>query len=216
MADHDSDRDCIDAILARWEQVRPALDTSSFAITGRLRVMVLFLDALSARIAAQHGIKQGEADILVALLRRGQPYCATPTELSQTVWITPASITRRIDRLVALELVERQRDSLDDRREVLVRMTARGRELTEDFLGEVMAQEKRAFDRLSAGAQEDLVGLLRTLLLGIGASEDAPPVRVCRAARVVLNDSAAPGTDGANGAESTHERPPADLPPSRE
>lgn len=197
MGSQDSERDYIDGMLARWTEVRPELDTSAFAIGGRMRLMVLFIDAVGANIAACHGIKRGEADILIALLRRGAPYYATPTELSQTVWITAASITRRIDRLVALHLVERERDSLDDRREVLVRLTPRGQELTEQILSEEMARQKQVLQGLSAHERQDLVRLLRKLLLTIGVSEGAPPSRLFGAARAASGVQAS--SNGAGG-----------------
>lgn len=177
------EQDYVDQIIARWAHAWPEWDMSVFAVTGRCRLLVLLLDAALAHVGERYGIKRGELEILVSLRRRGEPCSATPTELAQEVWITAASITRRIDHLVKLKLVERERDALDDRREVLVRLTTRGREVAMAVLDESMKAEGALIQRLDGGARQTLIDLLRKLLLSLQAPSGIPPMRLFRGIR---------------------------------
>jgi len=178
-----TERDYVDQIIARWAQAWPEWDMSVFAVTGRIRLLVLLLDAALAHVGERYGIKLGELEILVSLRRRGEQCSATPTELAEEVWITAASITRRIDQLVKLKLVERERDVLDDRREVLVRLTQRGREVAMAVLDESMKAEGRLIQRLDSQARQGLIDSLRELLLSVEAPAGIPPMRLFRGIR---------------------------------
>lgn len=177
------EQDYIDQIIARWAQAWPEWDMSVFAVTGRIRLLVLLLDAVLANVGERYGIKPGELEILVSLRRRGEQCSATPTELAEEVWITAASITRRIDQLVKLKLVERERDALDDRREVLVRLTRRGREVAMAVLDESMKAEGTLIRRLDGEARRTLIDSLRKLLLSVEAPAGIPPTRLFRGIR---------------------------------
>jgi DNA-binding MarR family transcriptional regulator len=80
--------------------------------------------------------------------------------------VTTGAITNRIDRLETRGLVERART--DDRRKVIVRLTARGRELVDEVVGEHLTTERQILAALSPRQQQELARLLRLTLLHLG------------------------------------------------
>jgi DNA-binding MarR family transcriptional regulator len=80
--------------------------------------------------------------------------------------VTTGAITNRIDRLEERGLVERA--ATDDRRKVLVRLTRRGVDLVDDVVEGHMATEREILGPLPKRRQEELVSMLRTLLVALG------------------------------------------------
>jgi DNA-binding MarR family transcriptional regulator len=81
------------------------------------------------------------------------------------------AVTNRIDRLVARGLVTRDIDPAN-RRSVIIALTDAGWHLVDEVLAHHVAYEKELLASLSADEQEQLAGLLRVLLIGLG---DVPP-----------------------------------------
>src|SRR5690349_6070486 len=80
------------------------------------------LDVARRAAFTEHGIERWEFDVLAALRRAGPPYQLSPGRLLKETLVTSGTMTNRVDRLVARELVERLPDP-NDRRGVLVRLT---------------------------------------------------------------------------------------------
>jgi hypothetical protein len=69
-------------------------------------------------------------------------------------------------------------------RSVLIILTDRGRELVDEVVASHVANEVRLLESLSPREQEQLAGLLRKLLLGLGdAGQDASPVSIGNCSR---------------------------------
>jgi DNA-binding MarR family transcriptional regulator len=92
------------------------------------------------------------------------PVEATPAQLADTLKITRAAVTSRLDRLVAAELVTRQVDETD-RRRVLVRPTASGRAAWNKRIFEGTLRDQRMFGALDADELRQLNALLRKVLI---------------------------------------------------
>lgn len=71
-------------------------------------------------------------------------------------------MTNRIDRLAAKGLVQRGPDP-SDRRGVLVRLTATGRDLADSALAQLLEDERELLSALSPEGVAALAALLRTL-----------------------------------------------------
>ncbi|MBX6328268.1 MAG: MarR family transcriptional regulator [Pseudolabrys sp.] len=106
---------------------------SSSASRQRLRLWLRLLRATRAieaelreRLRVQFSITLPQFDVMAALSRRQAGI--TMTELSRMLIVSNGNVTGIIDRLVAEKLVARQ-PSPDDRRSVLVRLTAKGHSL---------------------------------------------------------------------------------------
>src|SRR3954447_22930405 len=119
-------RDRIDVIVEQWRRERPDLDVTALAVLGRLFRVVDLAGAELARPLRPHALESGWFDSIAALRRAGPPYELHPTELMATSLLSSGGMTKRIDRLVQVGLVERRPDPRD-RRATLVRLTRRGK-----------------------------------------------------------------------------------------
>lgn len=130
------DPDFVDGILAQWREERPDLDLDEAMMGAVMRMSLLaqtvFAPAGEHALEA-HGIKQPEFDVLATLRRHGPPYALTPSQLSDELMMSRAGMTKRIDRLESLALIER-RSSREDRRSFDVALTAKGREVIDAAL----------------------------------------------------------------------------------
>jgi DNA-binding MarR family transcriptional regulator len=77
-------------------------------------------------------------------------------------------MTNRVDRLAGRGLVERHPDP-EDRRGVLVRLTAEGKATVDGAFAALLDAERALLADLPASAQKELAGLLRRLLAPFGA-----------------------------------------------
>ena len=164
------DRDHVDRILDQWADVRPDVDSSPIGVVGRVSRLSRVLDRVLAENFARHGIENWMYDVLATLRRAGEPYELTAGDLVRQSMVTTGAITNRIDRLETRGLVERART--DDRRKVIVRLTARGRELVDDVVGEHLATEREILAALTPRQQQELARLLRLTLLRLGDRAD--------------------------------------------
>jgi DNA-binding MarR family transcriptional regulator len=155
--------DEVDRLVAAWNRERPDLEVEPMQVLSRVTRLARHLD-LARRIAfAQHGLETWEFDVLSALRRAGPPYELSPGRLLRETMVTSGTMTNRVDRLAAQGLVERLPDP-DDRRGVIVRLTASGRSRVDAALEGLLSQERLLLAGLSARERSTLAGLLRTVV----------------------------------------------------
>jgi DNA-binding MarR family transcriptional regulator len=159
-------RDRIDVIVEQWRRERPDLDVTALAVLGRLFRVVDLAGAELARPLRAHGLESGWFDPIAALRRAGPPYELHPTELMATSLLSSGGMTKRIDRLVQVGLVERRPDP-GDRRATLVRLTRRGKRTADAALETHIAGEERLLGALSRAERRTLDVLLRKLLAAL-------------------------------------------------
>jgi DNA-binding MarR family transcriptional regulator len=155
--------DAVDELVAEWRRERPDLDVSPLEVLSRVTRLARHLDRARRDAFAAHGLEQWSFDVLAALRRTGAPYELAPRELLERTLVTSGAMTNRIDRLEADLLVERRPDA-DDRRSVLVRLTAAGAAVVEACLAELLEHERAILAALAPGEANVLAGLLRRLL----------------------------------------------------
>ncbi|TQM32119.1 MarR family winged helix-turn-helix transcriptional regulator [Nocardia bhagyanarayanae] len=158
--------DAVDAIAEQWRRERPDLDLEAMAIVGRLgRLMVVAQQAIEAVFVA-HGLQRGEFDVLAALRRSGEPFQLNPSVLADTLMLSRAGMTGRLDRLESAGLVRRIADAAD-RRAVRVALTDEGRQLVDTVVTEHTRNETRILSVLSAQDRKDLDRIARRLLASL-------------------------------------------------
>jgi DNA-binding MarR family transcriptional regulator len=162
-------QDEVSRIVAAWRRERPDLDVEPLAVFSRVSRLARHLDRDRAAAFSGHGLEPWEFDVLAALRRSGPPYQLSPGVLISETLVTSGTMTNRIDRLEARELVLRLRDP-DDGRGVLVRLTDAGRGLVDTALAALLDRERMLIAALPPDDQAVLAGLLRRLL----APFDAP------------------------------------------
>lgn len=156
--------DAIDQLVEQWHRERPELDVSPTALLQRITRVHLLQSASFADVFARHGLTFGEFEMLAALRRSGRPWRLKPTELYGALVLSSGATTNRIDRLEAAGLVERVPDP-DDRRGTLVGLTPRGRKVLDAATADHLANEERLLEALSPRERDQLVRLLRKLLV---------------------------------------------------
>jgi DNA-binding MarR family transcriptional regulator len=163
--------DHVDHVRDQWGKVNPDLDTSPFAVVGRVGRVASFLDRGVERVLSNYGLDRGSWDILASLRRNGSPFRLSPTELYRDLMRTSGALTYRLHQLERAGLVERVLDP-GDRRSTLVALTAAGQALVDVVAPVHMENERNLLTALSGEEQETLAALLRRLLV---AYERAPP-----------------------------------------
>ncbi|MGQ4598543.1 MarR family transcriptional regulator [Nocardia sp. R6R-6] len=162
--------DPIDAIVAQWRRERPDLDLEAVAVLGRLgRLMVLAQREIEA-VFGGHGLRRGEFDVLAALRRSGRPFELNPSVLADTLMLSRAGMTGRLDRLEAAGLVRRVTDA-QDRRAIRVALTEAGRELVDTVVTEHTENETRMLSVLTAGERREFERIARILLTSMEPGE---------------------------------------------
>ncbi|MEU6586309.1 MarR family transcriptional regulator [Nocardia sp. NPDC046763] len=155
--------DAVDVIQQQWRRERPDLDGEAMAIIGRLgRLAVVAADRIESVFTA-HGLQRGEFDVLATLRRSGEPYELNPSGLADTLMMSRAGMTGRLDRLEKAGLVRRIADP-GDRRAIKVALTDRGLHLIDIVVTEHFENETRILSVLSAQERVHLDRITRRLL----------------------------------------------------
>jgi DNA-binding MarR family transcriptional regulator len=157
-------RDEVDDLTEAWARERPDLELAPVAIFSRLSRLSRHLDLARRAAFTAHDIEPWEFDVLAALRRAGAPYELSPGRLLRETLVTSGTMTNRVDRLTARGFVERYPDP-EDRRGVLVRLTAEGKSAVDGAFTALLESERSFLADLSPDEQHQLTGLLRTLLV---------------------------------------------------
>ncbi len=136
----------------------PELDPSAMeAFLHLLRTSSDLFDAFG-RMLAGHAISKGRFIVLI-LLNRDPDTPVNPADLADRANVTRATMTGLIDTLERDGLVRRTH-APDDRRMLLVQLTAKGRRYLEGILPEYFRRIAAVMGRLSVTDRHTLVGLM--------------------------------------------------------
>jgi DNA-binding MarR family transcriptional regulator len=160
--------DEVDDLVAAWEAERPDLDVRPMQVLSRITRLARHLDRQRRAAFAAHDLEPWEFDVLAALRRQGPPYELSPGALLRATLVTSGTMTNRIDRLEQAGLVRRNPDP-QDKRGVLVTLTAAGRSRVDDALADLLRAEQALLASLSVESRGVLADLLRVLLAPLDA-----------------------------------------------
>jgi DNA-binding MarR family transcriptional regulator len=162
-------RDEVDTIVEAWHRERPDLDVAPMEVLSRISRLARHLDRIRANAFSAHDLESWEFDVLAALRRSGQPYRLSPGQLLRETLVTSGTMTNRVDRLAARELVARQ-DHPEDRRGVLVQLTQAGKDAVDAAMAELLTAERGILAALDVTEHDQLTRSLRLLLARYGAN----------------------------------------------
>ncbi|MEZ0491370.1 MarR family winged helix-turn-helix transcriptional regulator [Kineococcus sp. TBRC 1896] len=134
--------DPVDAARAGWAALRPDLDTSPMALTGRLRLVAAALTRVTDPVVRAEGLTRPEFDVLSALRRAGRTPL-TPTGIAAATLASGAATTKRLDHLTSVGHLQRTPDERDGR-VTRLSLTPAGTALVDRVLPRLLAAE-RAF-----------------------------------------------------------------------
>jgi DNA-binding MarR family transcriptional regulator len=158
-------RDLVDEHIELWSRELPGLDPRVEGIVTRIQVLDMHRRHELERALAARGLKMWEFKTLHILRRGGPPYRATATELATALDLSPAAMTKRLDNLEQDGYLRRSHDNAD-RRRVLITLTEAGMRAWENTISLQDRVERELVDVLRPDEQDQLVSLLRRLLLG--------------------------------------------------
>jgi len=164
-------RDHVDRVQEQWRVERPDLDPTPQGVIGRLHRLAAHLHDELVAVYREHGLGEGDFDVLASLRRTGSPYELPAGELAEHTMITTGGMTKRLDRLEQNGLIERRVDP-DDARIRRVRLTERGREVIDAAFGDHMRNEARLLAELPASDRMALQRILRDWLLRVEGPVD--------------------------------------------
>lgn len=156
--------DSVDRLLESWATVRPDLDLSPVGVVARLGRVRRAIASELETVYAEHGLTGPDFSALVTVRRLGDN--VTQTDLMRELGLTAGTVSVRVDRLVANGLAERRVEGRTTR----VVLTAAGAELFERVTPAHVATEARLLAALDHGEREQLVALLRRLLVSFEGS----------------------------------------------
>jgi DNA-binding MarR family transcriptional regulator len=159
-------RDAVDHHVARWAeywQDNPGFQPQVEGAITRMQNIVKRLKRADATAFAGSEFTLEDYRTLHALMVQPYPTEATPAQLADASRVTRAGMTSRLDRLEASGLVTREVDPLD-RRRVLVRPTAAGREAWDSYVHQGMAREQQLLRALGPRELAQLNTLLRKVI----------------------------------------------------
>jgi DNA-binding MarR family transcriptional regulator len=160
--------DEVDDLVAAWQAERPDLDVRPMQVLSRISRLARHLDRERRSAFAAHDLESWGFDVLAALRRQGTPYELSPGALLRATLVTSGTMTNRIDRLEEAGLVRRRPDP-QDKRGVLVTLTAAGQARVDAALADLLAAEQALLACLPEASRHTLASLLRILLAPLDA-----------------------------------------------
>jgi DNA-binding MarR family transcriptional regulator len=161
---NDPGSDHVDRVRAQWAAQWPELDTGPVAVIARVGRLREFFDRELEKMFGEYGLTRQAWDVLACVRRAGSPYELTPSELSTALMRTSGAVTHTLQRLEYQGLIARVPSSTDQR-SLLVRLTDAGKALVEEIAPLHVANEKRMLAALDDNEQDNLVTLLRRVLI---------------------------------------------------
>lgn len=147
----------------------PSTHTLGFEVLGRLRLLLRRISVYSTALAQETGLTVPQ---LICLKTVGdhEDEGATGSLVADEAQLSPATVSRIVERLVRAGLIARER-STRDRRRVLLRLTPDGRTRYREMPQPLHQQFLDRFDALDVGEQDRLFGALDTLCAMMDATE---------------------------------------------
>ncbi len=163
--------DWTDNLLDSWAKLQSGFDVAPYQVTARISRISLHIANQQTEVFGRFGLNRGDVGVLSALRIAGPPNRLSPTRLFKGLMLSSAGITNRLDRLEKRGLVQRTRDP-NDRRGVLVELTAEGRSVLEQAVQANTAAERRLVAELGPAELDTLAALLKKVLAGLESQGD--------------------------------------------
>lgn len=149
-------REQVDAIFSQWQAERPDIDTSPVQVYGLIARIQIQCTAFIEEALAPFGLTRGTFDVLTALRRAGAPYSLTPKQLVQSLLLSGAGLTSRLNRLESQNLIARLAEP-NDRRTVRVQLTTAGEAIINEAIPRVFEVQRSRLAQLGPEGQKRLV-----------------------------------------------------------
>lgn len=151
----------------------PKPSAHSLSVLRSIRAIIRAVDIHSHKLKQQFEITSPQLVALINICERGELSLAA---LAKDVHLSPSTMVGIVDRLEAKQLVTRER-STEDRRQIVVRPTKKGRDFAESAPSPLQETLAMALQKLPASEQEEIAAALERIVRMIHAeSIDAAPI----------------------------------------
>jgi DNA-binding MarR family transcriptional regulator len=151
-----------DIIIEQWQKERPDLDPAPIRLFGIIAQVHALTTPYMNRALARHKLTRASFDVLSALRRAGPPYALTPKRLAESLMLSGAGMTSRLDTLETMNLIARLPEP-NDRRSLQIQLTQRGIKLIDDVIPEVLKAQWALVADFGESETRDLIALLSRL-----------------------------------------------------
>jgi DNA-binding MarR family transcriptional regulator len=146
-------QDGVDTIVTDVRHRYPHLEVVGLPIVGRVLRLAQFLEARREERLVEYGLSVADFDVLATLVRRAGSGAVNVRDLQHAMMLSSSGVTKRLDRLESVSLVERLPDP-SDRRGVLIKLTTSGLRLIDDVLPAITEFESELV-RTALGSQKE-------------------------------------------------------------
>jgi DNA-binding MarR family transcriptional regulator len=161
------ERDHVDRFLDEIRAELPdSMDLVAEGIVDRINGITWRLRRMLDETLEPYGLTSGDWKTLSALRWAGTPYRRSAGELARMSDLSTGAMTNRLDQLEKAGLVERLRDP-DDRRGVLVQLTAKGVHVHHEAMAAQADKEALLTGALTEREKKQLEALLRRVMLAL-------------------------------------------------
>ncbi|HEY2353421.1 MAG TPA: MarR family transcriptional regulator [Gaiellaceae bacterium] len=166
MAEQQPERDHIDSWLEEIASaLPPEVDIEVEGIVDRIHGLNWRIRKMLDETLDEQGLSGGDWKVLMSL-QWAEGTRRSAGELARRAELTSGTMTARLDHLEAAGLVRRVRDS-NDRRSVLVELTAKGRKKVAQAMGVQGEKEKILTGALTPKEMAQLNALLRKVMISV-------------------------------------------------
>jgi DNA-binding MarR family transcriptional regulator len=148
-----------ETLLQQWKRERPDLDLGPLGLFAAIAHAYWLTEPRIDRLLADHGLARGTFDVLTVLRRAGPPYTLSPKQLAQSLILSGAGMTSRLDKLEGQKLIVRLPEPRD-RRALKIKLTRAGMRLVDVALPDLIAAERALSSRLTDAEMRQLTRLL--------------------------------------------------------
>lgn len=149
-------REQVDAIFAQWQTERPDIDPSPVHIYGLIGRIQMQCTALIDEALAPFELTRGTYDVLTALRRAGAPYSLSPKQIAQSLLLSGAGLTSRLNKLEAQNYLARLPEP-NDRRTLRVQLTSAGEAVINEAIPRVFDVQRELLAPLGLEGQQLLM-----------------------------------------------------------
>jgi len=162
----------IELITVQWQRERGDLDLSNFLLAIYLMRLGSVIERDFDGLCQQrYRISGSDMRVLFALRRGGPPYVKRPTDLFKALLVTSGAMTKKVDRLASLGMVERVRDP-GHLGGFLIRLTRKGVQVADEMVGALAKRSAidPAMGQFTAAEREQLGRFALRMLTALEAA----------------------------------------------
>jgi DNA-binding MarR family transcriptional regulator len=167
----DPQADPVETILTQWQRERPDLDPAPMQLFGLVARAQFLSTVYFNELLLRWNLSRGSFDVLAALRRSGPPFTLTPKQLSDSLMLSGAGMTSRLDRLESLRLIVRLPEPTD-RRSLKIQLTPRGVRMIDEVVPAIVDAQWKIAATLGPEKTASLTKSMRLLTDALTKSGD--------------------------------------------